>query len=202
DAFHTRVCLENDADAASIGELHFGAGRNASSLVMITLGTGIGGAMVVDGKIHRGMDGEHPELGHIPVLSDGPECYCGTRGCWESLASGAAIGAAGKAFGLNDSRAVFAAPPRGAHAAPIVERAVHASATATWTLLHALLPQRIILGGGIGEEHFDRFAAAMRRQVSRATQIPKNSVEIVKAQLGNDSGVIGAACLALQPNNP
>src|SRR5262245_36645607 len=141
----------NDADAAAIGELYFGAGRNASSLVMITLGTGIGGAMVVDGKIHRGVDGEHAELGHILVQSDGPVCYCGTRGCWESLASGTAIGAAGKVFGLNDSRAVFAAAPGDANAAAIVERAVNASATATWTLLHALLPQRIILGGGIGE---------------------------------------------------
>ena len=201
DAFRIPVCLENDADAAAIGEFHFGAGRSANPLVMITLGTGIGGAILVDGKIHRGVDGEHPELGHIPVQSDGPECYCGTRGCWESLASGVAVGAAGKPFGFKDSRAVFAAAPTNANAAAIVERAVNASATAAWTLLHAFLPQRIILGGGIGQEHFDRFAAAMRRQVSRATQIPKNRVEIAKAQLGNDAGVIGAACLALQLNN-
>src|SRR5206468_1901494 len=93
---------------------------------------------------------------------------------------GVAVGAAGKPFGFKDSRAVFAAAPANANAAAIVERAANASATAAWTLLHAFLPQRIILGGGIGQGHFDRFAAPMRRQVSRATQIPKNRVEIAK----------------------
>jgi glucokinase len=201
DVFGIPVCLENDADAAAIGEFHFGAGRSASSLVMITLGTGVGGAILMNGQIYRGVRGEHPELGHISVLPDGPECYCGTRGCWESLASGTAIAAAGKGFGFEGSHAVFAAAPANANAATIVQRAADATATATWTLLHAFLPERIILGGGIGEEHFDRFATAMRDLVEHATQIPKNRVEIVRAQLGNDAGVIGAACLALQPNN-
>lgn len=201
EVFHIPVCLENDADAAAVGEFQFGAGRGASPLVMVTLGTGVGGAVLVNGQICRGVNGEHPELGHIPVLPDGPECYCGTRGCWESLASGTAITAAGKTFGFADSHVVFAATPGDARAAAVVQRAVNATATAAWTLLHTLLPQRIILGGGIGEKHFDVFANAMRQQISRATQIPKNVVEIVKAQLGNDAGVIGAACLAFKTSN-
>lgn len=201
-AFGIPVCLENDADAAALGEFHCGPGRRPDPLVMVTLGTGIGGAILVNGQIHRGVNGEHPELGHIPVLSDGPECYCGTRGCWESFASGTAIGAAGKPFGFSDSRAVFAAAPRDTNAAVIVQRAVNATAKATWTLLHTFLPERIVLGGGIGEAHFDWFAAAMREQIACATQIPKGRVEIIKAQLGNDAGVIGAACLALQTANP
>jgi glucokinase len=200
-AFGVPVCIENDADAAAVGEFHFGAGRHANPLVMVTLGTGVGGALLVDGQIHRGVNGEHAELGHVPVLPDGPACYCGTKGCWESLASGTAIAAAGKPFGFRDSRAVFDAAPVDPRAAAIIERAVNATATATWTLLHTFLPHRILLGGGLGEAHFDSFAAAMRRQVSRATQIPKDSVEILKAQLGNDAGVIGAACLALQPGH-
>lgn len=201
ETFRVPVRLENDADAAGLGEFHFGAGRGASPLVMVTLGTGVGGAALLNGEIHRGVGGEHPELGHLAVLPDGPECYCGRRGCWESLASGTAIGTAGKPFGFADSRAVFAAAPGDAHAAAIIERAVSATVAAAWTLAHTFLPQRIILGGGIGEEHFDRFAVAIRRQIAVATQIPKHRVEIVKAELGNDAGVIGAACLAFQNTN-
>jgi glucokinase len=197
EAFNTRVRLENDADAAAVGEYLFGAGAHASPLVMITLGTGVGGAILVNGEIYRGVNGEHPELGHVPVGPDGPECYCGRRGCWESLAAGPAIAAAGRPLGFTDSRAVFLAATLDANAAAIVQRAVDATATATWTLLHTCLPQRIVLGGGIGEEHFDRFAAAMREQVARATQVPKAGIEIVKAARGNDAGVLGAAGLML-----
>jgi len=197
-AFKVPVRLENDADAAAVGEFQLGAGRDASPLVMVTLGTGVGGAALVNGEICRGVNGEHPELGHIPVLPDGRPCYCGARGCWESLASGTAIADEGGPFGFKNSRAVFAARPVDAKAAAIVQRAVNATATATWTLIHTLLPRRIILGGGIGEEHFDLFAPAMRQQISRATQIPGGSVEIVKGCLGNDAGVIGASCLAFK----
>ena len=199
DAFHVPVRLENDADAAAVGEYRFGAGAQASPLVMVTLGTGVGGAVLIEGAIYRGVNGEHPELGHIPVQPEGPECYCGARGCWESLASGTAITAGGKPLGFQDSRDVFAAATRDAQAAAIVERAVKATATATWTLLHTCLPQRIVLGGGIGEEHFDRFVAAMRVQIERATQIPKTGIEIVKAARGNEAGVVGAAGLMFPP---
>jgi len=201
NAFRVPVQLENDADAAGVGEFQFGAGHGASPLVMVTLGTGVGGAVLVRGQIYRGVNGEHPELGHIPVRSDGPECYCGTLGCWESLASGTAIAAAGRQFGFNDSRAVFAAAPNDARAANLVQRAVNATAMAAWTLCHSILPQRIILGGGIGREHFDVFATAIRQQLSRATQFPKDCVTIMPARLGNDAGVIGAAALAFQNTN-
>lgn len=200
ETFRVPVRLENDADAAAIGEFHFGAGRHTNPLVMVTLGTGVGGAVLVNGQIYRGVNGEHPELGHIPVVPDGSECYCGTRGCWESLASGAAITAAGKPFGFADSRSVFGATPSDAQAAAIVQRAVNATATAAWTLFHTFLPHRMVLGGGIGEKHFELFAAAMRQRISQATQFPTDRVEILKAQLGNDAGVIGAACLAFQPS--
>ncbi len=198
ETFGIPVCLENDADAAAVGEFHFGAGRHADPIVMVTLGTGVGGAVLVGGKIYRGVNGEHPELGHIPVLHDGPECYCGTRGCWESLASGTAIASLGTESGFEDSRAVFAAQANDRKAVAIVERATKATAIATWTLLHTFLPHRIILGGGIGEAHFHIFAPAIREQISRATQIPKGRVEVVKAELGQDAGVTGAAALVFQ----
>jgi len=156
----------------------------------------------VNGQIYRGVNGEHPELGHIGVEPDGPECYCGTRGCWESVASGTAIATEGKGFGFSDSRAVFAAAPDDTRAAGIIQRALNATATGTWTLFHTFLPRRIILGGGIGEEHFDLFAGAMRQRISRATQFSKDAVEITKARLGNEAGVIGAACLVFQNPKP
>ncbi len=197
-AFGASVCLENDADAAAMGEFWNGAGRDANPVLMVTLGTGVGGGIVINGQIYRGASGEHPEFGHIPIVRDGPACYCGKAGCWESLASGMAIGAAGKAFGFQDSEAVFVAAGKDANAAGIVQRAVTATATAAWTLVHTMLPQRIILGGGIGAGHFEPFARAMREEVSKATQVPKDVVEIVKAELAADAGVIGAACLAYQ----
>jgi len=197
EAFHLPVRLENDADTAAIGEDRWGAGRGASPLLMVTLGTGIGGALLINGKIYRGLNNDHPELGHIAVRPDGPDCYCGTRGCWESIASGSAIAAAGKQFGFADSRAVFAAVSSNENAAAIVQQAIEATASALWTLIHAYFPQRIVLGGGIGVEHFDRFSAVLRPYITRATQLPKNSgVEIVKAALGKDAGVIGAAGFA------
>jgi len=200
--FGLRVVLENDADAAAVGEYCFGAGRDASPIVMITLGTGIGGAALLHGKIHRGIHGDHPELGHIPILPDGPECYCGIKGCWESLASGTAIAQAGKSFNFEDSRTVFKQMATDHQAAQIIERAVQSTARATWTLLHTFLPQKIIFGGGIGEVHFDLFADTMRAQARVATQVPGNSVQIVKAQLGQRAGVIGAAALAFHSSNP
>ncbi len=200
--FRKQVILENDADAAAFGEYHFGAGRDANPVVMVTVGTGIGGAVLLNGKINRGSSGEHPELGHIPVLPGGPDCYCGIKGCWESLASGTAIAVAGKAYSFEDSPAVFAAMFNDKRAAGIIERAVSATATATWTLLHTFLPQRIIFGGGIGEAHFELFAKAMREQVRAATQIPGNTVDVVQAQLGQDAGVIGAAALAFRNTKP
>jgi glucokinase len=202
DMFGIPVWLENDADAAAVGESHFGAGRHSDPVVMITLGTGVGGAVLVGGKIHRGVNGEHPELGHIPVYPDGPECYCGIRGCWESLASGTAITSLGTQRGFPDSRAVFAACTSHPEATAIIDQARKATAIATWTILHTFLPQRIILGGGIGEAHFDVFATIIRQQISRATQIPKNVLEVVKAELGQDAGVIGAAALVFQNTAP
>lgn len=199
EIFCIPACLENDADAAAAGEFHFGAGHGCSPIVMVTIGTGIGGAVLVNGEIYRGVHGEHPEVGHVPVDAGGPECYCGTRGCWESLASGMAIGAVGKPLGYADSRAVFDAAARDPRVEAIVRRALDATARATWTLLHTFLPQRIILGGGIGTEHFERFATEMRKEIARASQIPQNSVEVVRAQLGNDAGVIGAASLVFSP---
>jgi glucokinase len=199
ERFDLPVHLENDADAAAAGECLCGAGLGFDPVVMLTFGTGIGGAAVIRGEINRGVNGEHPELGHIPILPDGPECCCGTRGCLESLASGTAIGAAGREGGFRDARAVFKAAQAGDNLArSIVERAVEAGATAAWTICHTLLPQRIVLGGGMMDDHFELFASGMRRRIQAATQFSWKAVSIARASLGNDAGVVGAAAMALR----
>jgi len=197
--FGRPVYLENDADAAALGECFAGAGSGFSPVVMLTFGTGIGGSVIVDGQIYRGANGEHPELGHIPISRDGPLCYCGIRGCLESLASGAAIGNAGHNGGFQDARHVFAAArQQQAAAQAIVARAVDAAATAAWTICHTFLPQRLILGGGMMDDQFDLFAQAMKERLSTATQFSRDGVSITRAALGNDAGVIGAASIPLR----
>lgn len=196
EAFGVPVVLENDADAAALGECWTGAGRGADPVVMLTFGTGVGGGAVHGGRIHRGVGGEHPELGHVAVFPDGPPCYCGIRGCLESVASGTAVGEAGRAHGWEDARAVFSAARAGdATAQAIVERARDAAAWAAWTLVHALLPGRLVLGGGMMDTEFEAFAAAIRRRLSAATQFTRDAVTVVPAALANDAGVIGGARL-------
>jgi len=89
--FSVQVALENDADAAALAEAGWGAGRNRTRLIYVTVGTGIGGGIVLDGKLYRGVDGAHPEIGHHVIDPAGPQCTCGFRGCWESLAAGPAM---------------------------------------------------------------------------------------------------------------
>lgn len=196
--FHRPAFLENDADAAALGECFAGGARGQRRVVMLTLGTGVGGGVVIDGRVYRGTRGEHPELGHIPIDPAGPACYCGARGCLEAIASGAAIGAAARAAGFADGRQVFAQAAVGdAVAGAILKRVKDALATAVWTILHTFMPELIVLGGGIAEEHYELLAEAAVAQIPLATMLPTGGMTLVKARLGNDAGLVGAASLAL-----
>jgi glucokinase len=199
ERFGVPAWLENDADMAAVGECFAGAGRGADPVVMLTFGTGVGGGALVGGEIYRGVGGEHPELGHVPALPDGPECYCGMRGCLEAVASGTAIGKAGQAAGFADARAVFAAAKGGdAGARRVVDRALQGAVRAAWVFLHTFLPQRLILGGGVMDEHFDVFAEALQPVLAAAAMTPRGTVEVVRASLGNDAGIVGAASVAMR----
>jgi glucokinase len=197
--FDRPAYLENDADAALVGECFAGAAQGASRVVMLTLGTGVGGSAVVNGQIYRGAGGEHPELGHIPINPSGAECYCGTRGCLESIASGTAIAAAGAAHGISTSSQVFARAASGDPAAvEILEQVRRALAMATWTILHTFMPEMILLGGGIIDDHYSVLASAVEEPIRRATMVPEGATRVAKAQLGNEAGIVGAAALALR----
>ena len=196
--FGTPVRLINDADAALLGEALAGAARGARVALMLTIGTGLGGAVLIDGAILRGAASEHPEIGHLIVDPAGPECYCGSRGCLESLVAGPALARAGAAFGYADAEAVFAAAEAGAEPAKaIIVRSTDAMETAVWSLVHTLLPEVILIGGGIGERHFALYHDAAERAVARAVLAPDGAIRVVKAALGNDAGMVGAAALML-----
>ena len=192
--FGCPVILENDADMALHGECSAGAGRGFDPVVMLTFGTGIGGAARASGAILRGVGGEHPELGHVPVDPAGPPCYCGARGCFETLASGSALSAAARAQGLRDARHLLARAVEGDPAAQSVRgQALAATATAAWTIVHTLLPERIILGGGVMDEHYEPFAAAVSEAISKATLVSAGRIGVARAELGNRAGLVGAA---------
>jgi glucokinase len=199
EALGRRVVLENDADMALLGECWIGAGTGFDPVVMLTFGTGIGGAALVAGALLRGAAGEHPELGHVAVDPRGPRCYCGTSGCFESMGSGSALTAAARGQGLEDGPRLLArARDRDPHALRIRAEALAATATAAWTILHTLLPERIILGGGMMDEHYETFAPAVRDAVARATMAPAGRVTVTRAQLGGRAGIVGAARAVLQ----
>ena len=198
DRFGTPVRLINDADAALLGEALAGAARGARVALMLTIGTGLGGAALIDGVILRGAANEHPEIGHLIVDPTGPECYCGGRGCLEALAAGPALARAGAEFGYADAEAVFAAAEAGAAPAQaIVSRSADAMETAVWSLIHSFLPEVILIGGGIGERHFALYREAAERAIARAVLAPAGAIRVVKAALGNDAGMVGAAALML-----
>ena len=191
------VWLENDADAAALGEYHYGAGERTVRMVMLTFGTGIGGAILLDGRIYRGAAGEHPEIGHLAALPGGPACYCGCNGCVESLASGPAITSAGQELGFTDAASVFAAAPGDERAQRVLAGVRHATDTLVWGVLHSFLPARLVLGGGLVEAQPDFFLEIARATVDRARLLVSAAVTVAPAQCGNLAGVVGAARLAI-----
>lgn len=195
------VILENNVDAAITGE-SFKYGDKYNRMVLLTLGTGVGGAAFISGQIYRGTQGEHPEIGHIPVRRGGPKCYCGFRGCLEMVASGPAIARAGKYIGLNSSPEVFLRARKGdKKAQKIINRAIYCLSIGIETLLHTFLPDAILLGGGVMENNYDLFEPSVLRVLNQAAMIPTNSVQVLRAQPGNTAGIIGAAILSLRKQN-
>lgn len=209
------VILENDANAAAFGEFWVGAGRDPSirHMVMLTLGTGIGSGLIVDGRILHGGSSIGAEGGHMILDRDGPVCGCGQRGCLESFASashlarraGAALDA-GERSSLDDVRRrgdsitakdIFEAVDAGdALARRLAEQTAIYLAIGCINLCRLLDPQMIVFAGGMalaGDTLFDLVRSAFDR---RTWSVAKDKVQIVRARLGNDAGFIGAAAVA------
>jgi glucokinase len=199
----TPIILENDANAAALGEMWMGAGKNVRDLVLLTLGTGIGGGIISDGKVLHGFLGMAGELGHMTVYPDGNPCGCGNSGCLEKHASATAIAAMGKMmhFGKEEVTAadVYALALAGNERAKLVFESVgRALGIALANLINLFnFPLYLISGGPLPA--WDLFAPSMFAEVRRRSfTFARTGTKIEKAALGADAGLFGAAYLPYQ----
>jgi glucokinase len=191
DALRLPTHLVNDARAFGLAELRLGAGRGAASMVGLTLGTGVGGVMAIDGKVHQGHDGTGGEFGHQTINPDGPWCACGNRGCLEAFARADQIAAA---CGTQTAEQAFE------HARAGDQRAIDGIAQVgrylgigIANMIVTITPDRVVIGGGVSAAAdllFGPIEAELRRRVHVTTL---EGVELVAAQLGVWAGAIGAA---------
>lgn len=203
--------LENDANAAALAEALFGAGRGADPVLYVNVGTGIGGGLVLSGRVHRGAHFNAGEIGHLVLVPDGPKCPCGKRGCLEALASGDAIARMARErhdAGLLAGSALAAVKPLtgqvvGEYAARGDEAARRIVAEAGeylgWGLalsVNLLDPQIVVVGGGVSDLG-DVYLEPARRRFRELAMKWVRGVKIVPAALGYDAGVIGAAAVAM-----
>ena len=198
--------IENDANCAGWGEYVAGAGRGCRHMLMVTLGTGIGGAIIIDGKLHIGRDGTAGELGHLCIMDGGRPCGCGGRGCIEAYASATAVvrrfidmldqgwrSPLGERRDFLTCRDIFDASDAGDPVATrIVEETGHYLGVMAASAAELLNPERCVISGGMilaGERLF----AAIRDTCLHRSHHPSRTMEILPAALGADAGLVGAA---------
>ncbi|PYQ37730.1 MAG: glucokinase [Acidobacteria bacterium] len=188
--FSVQVALENDADAAALAEAGWGAGRNRTRLIYVTIGTGIGGGIVLDGKLYRGVDGAHPEMGHHVIDPAGPECTCGFRGCWESLAAGPAMVTWLQRNAPRICELARDADPVAVHA---VETEAYYLGLGLANLINLFTPDAIVLSGSVMKSA-DLLMGRMREVIRKGCRfVPAEKTELALASLGDDTNLIGAA---------
>ena len=200
--FNVRVALENDGDAAALAEAGWGAGQNRSRLIYITVGTGIGGGMIFDGKLYRGVEGAHPEVGHQVIDPAGPECSCGFRGCWESLAAGPAMVAwlethapTGYAHrhSITAKKICELAQQGDKLAQQAVEHEAYYMGLGLANLINLFTPDAIVLSGSVMKSaHL--FLDGIRTVIRSGCRfVPAEKTNLTLASLGDDTNLIGAA---------
>ncbi len=232
EKFGIPIFVENDANAAALGEFMFGAGHGSKELVYLTISTGIGGGVITNGKIMEGIVGTAGELGHMTINWRGGRCNCGNIGCLEYLASGTAIARLANeaiAMGNGDELLTFALAQhdqdRAANtpidnvmeaitplhvnartvaqaaragiplARKIIAEAAEALGVGLVNIIHIFNPELIILGGGVSQVGELLIGPARLVVEARTMQVPRETVRIVMAELGNDVGLIGAGAL-------
>lgn len=208
------VILENDATAAGVGEHWLGASQGFDNAICVTLGTGVGGGLILDGKVLRGADGTAGEIGHICVEPFGHPCGCGSQGCLEQYASATAVVRLAKEklsefpdsklnkIGDFSAQDVFDAGIQGDKLAIVVfSEAGFYLGIVLAGLINLLNPGVIVIAGG-ASAGWDLFIGELREQVSkRAFQQPAERVKIVRGKLGDDAGILGVARLAFSPSD-
>jgi glucokinase len=220
DALGLDVVVDNDANAACLGEHRFGAGRGVADLVYFTISTGIGGGAIVNGALVAGTNGNAAELGHVSVAWDGWPCVCGGRGCVEAYCSGTSVARRARAQPSPRLRELAGLTPDAADAAELeritAEHVVAAvregdpAMVAFWddtmrvlaagvgNAIQSFNPKRVILGGGLAHGAGALLLDPVRTYAkARVMEALANVVDVVPAALGRDAGVLGAAALAL-----
>ena len=208
------VFVDNDANVAALAESLYGAARGKTNVVMLTIGTGIGGGLIINGEVYRGSTGAGAELGHVVIQADGPPCQgnCPNHGCVEALASGTALGREAKAAAESEpdsalGKLLAAGETVDGKAATEAALAGDATAIAVFDLIGSRLgvacssfanifqPDAIVVGGGVIAAGELLLEPARRELRARALN-PMNETPVLAATLGNDAGMIGAAALA------
>jgi glucokinase len=194
--FGVHVAIENDADAAALAEFAWGAGKTAGRFIYITISTGIGGGIILDGHLYRGADGSHPEIGHHVIDPSGPQCFCGARGCWESLASGPALA---RRAGMSSAHAVCQAARQGeADALAAVEQEGFYLGLGLANLVTLFVPDVIALGGGLMQS-WELFWEKIGEIIQTTCGlVPYEKTHLLPAMLGRDAGLVGAAQVWMQ----
>jgi glucokinase len=202
-AFGVGVAVENDADAGALGEAVWGSGKGKKRLIYVTIGTGIGAGIILDGQLYRGVDGAHPEIGHHVIEASGPSCTCGLQGCWEALATGPAMAEWFHQENLTNENSEYAGWTareicEGARRGnELARRAVRREALylglGMANLINLFTPDAIVLGGSMMKSA-DVFLADARAIVQKGCRfVPADKCEIVLASLGENANLIGAA---------
>jgi len=198
--FNVPVALENDADAAALAEAAWGAGRDKSRLIYVTVGTGIGGGIILDGQLYRGVDGAHPEMGHQVIDASGPPCSCGFSGCWESLAAGPAMvrwmevqPEYLRREELTAKRICDLALAGDPLASRAVERERFYLGIGLANLVNLFTPDALILSGSLMKSS-GLFLEGIGKVMRRGCRfVPLEKAELRLASLGDDANLIGAA---------
>lgn len=221
EATQLPCAVDNDANVAAWGEFLFGAGRGSAHMLMVTVGTGIGGGMIADGQLFRGSHGFAGEIGHLVVDPDGPLCSCGNRGCWEQVASGSAIDRLGREAVDEHPGSMLADLVEGDKTKVSGEMVTEAArrgddiargilvtvgrrlGQGIAGLVNVLDSDLVVVGGGVAlaaDMLLGPARVAFRESIEAFDHRPE--VPIVTAQLGNDAGAIGAAAMALEECGP
>ncbi len=213
DTIKKPIYIENDANAAALGETLAGAAKGAQSSVCITLGTGVGGGIIIDGKIYSGFNFSGGELGHIVIMLNGEPCTCGRNGCWESYASATALirqtktamqadknsimWKIAKTLENVDGRTSFDAMRQGDKSGrQVVNNYINYLASGLINVINIFQPEVLCLGGGICKEG-DTLIKPLEKLIEkeRYSRYSACQTRLFIAELGNDAGIIGAACI-------
>jgi glucokinase len=211
DRLSIPVLLENDANAAAVGEKWMGASRGVENSICVTLGTGVGGGLILDGHLYRGVDGSAGEIGHIVVEPDGHPCGCGSTGCVEQYSSATAIVRIAKElipeypgtplsnFDELTPLEVYNAGLAGdALSLEVFRRVGRYLGIALGGLVNVLNPEAIVIGGG-ASAGWDLFVEPLQAEIkARAFRQPAERVRLMRSDLGDDAGILGAAHLAAE----